>query len=108
MTSKKFYFDPEAAGPAVFMGQTEARLMELAWQYDKLTVKKALFYLEDTRLAYTTVMTVLGRLAEKGLLEKEKVGRNFIYRPAVSRERFLKEKLKKVTDCLKNNFKTSL
>ena len=81
--------------------------MELAWRHDRLTVKKALFYLKDTRLAYTTVMTILGRLAEKGLLVKEKDGRTFVYRPAVSRERFLEEKLKKVTDCLKNNFKTT-
>lgn len=30
-------------------------------------------------LAYTTVMTVLARLAEKGVLHREKVGRGFTY-----------------------------
>lgn len=34
------------------------------------------------KLAYTTVMTVLGRLFEKGLLTREKQGRQFIYAPA--------------------------
>jgi predicted transcriptional regulator len=31
-------------------------------------------------LAYTTVMTVLGRLYEKGLVARERVGRAFAYR----------------------------
>lgn len=34
-------------------------------------------------LAYTTVTTVLARLHEKGLLERERVGRGFAYAPAV-------------------------
>lgn len=36
-------------------------------------------------LAYTTVMTVLDRLVRKGGLERQKVGRSFVYRPLVSR-----------------------
>lgn len=108
MISRKFYFDPAAEGLAVFMGQTEAALMELAWRYEKLTVKKALFHLDKQRLAYTTVMTVLSRLADKGLLVKEKEGRNYIYRPALDRERFIKEKSKIVADCLKKNFKAAI
>ena len=38
------------------------------------------------KLAYTTVMTILVRLREKGLLEREPAGRAFAYRPRVSRE----------------------
>jgi predicted transcriptional regulator len=34
----------------------------------------------DTPLAYTTVMTVLVRLHQKGYLEREKEGRQFFYR----------------------------
>lgn len=32
--------------------------------------------------AYTTIMTVMGRLHEKGVLERERRGRQYIYRPA--------------------------
>lgn len=32
--------------------------------------------------AYTTIMTVMGRLHEKGVLARERRGRQYIYRPA--------------------------
>lgn len=32
--------------------------------------------------AYTTIMTVMGRLHEKGVLERERRGRQYIYRPS--------------------------
>lgn len=32
--------------------------------------------------AYTTIMTVMGRLHEKGVLVRERRGRQYIYRPA--------------------------
>jgi BlaI family transcriptional regulator, penicillinase repressor len=34
----------------------------------------------DRELAYTTVMTVLARLHEKGVVSREKSGRQFLYR----------------------------
>ena len=34
--------------------------------------------------AYTTIMTVMGRLHEKGVLVRERRGRRYIYRPAAS------------------------
>jgi BlaI family transcriptional regulator, penicillinase repressor len=37
-------------------------------------------------LAYTTVMTVLGRLEKRGIVARNKQGRHFIYIPKVSRE----------------------
>jgi BlaI family transcriptional regulator, penicillinase repressor len=37
-------------------------------------------------LAYTTVMTVLDRLARRGIVTRRKSGRAFVYAPAVSRD----------------------
>lgn len=37
-------------------------------------------------LAYTTVMTVLDRLARKSVVSRRKVGRSFLYTPAVTRD----------------------
>lgn len=107
MTPGSFYFDPDAEGLAVFLGPTEARLMELAWNRQSVTVKTALFLLDDSGLAYTTVMTVLNRLTGKGLLRREKDGRNFVYYPVADRQAFLRERVRRIEACLKRNFKVS-
>ena len=105
MTAEPFYFDISGRGVGVFLGSTEARLMELAWQHDSLTVKGALMHLAPDRApAYTTVMTVLNRLAENGLLLRAKDGRNFVYRPAVDRDQFVRFRVSQIAKCLKRNF----
>ncbi|MFZ5979611.1 MAG: BlaI/MecI/CopY family transcriptional regulator, partial [Candidatus Zixiibacteriota bacterium] len=58
----------------------------------------------DDRPAYTTVMTLLGRLAQKGLLKKNKEDRTCYYTPAVDRRTFLESRIEKVKACLKRNF----
>lgn len=37
----------------------------------------------DSTLAYTTVMTVLSRLAERGVVRRERAGRGYAYNPTV-------------------------
>ena len=107
--SGTFYFNPYAHGTAVFLGPTEARLMDLAWDKGQLTVKRAQYLLKDGKpTAYTTIMTVLGNLARKGLLSRAKQGRSFVYRPSVDKAVFLKERLQTVTDCLQGNFRSLL
>ena len=39
-------------------------------------------------VAYTTVMTLLGRLYDKGLLRRRREGRGFSYRPRVSQSQY--------------------
>jgi len=103
--SRAFYFNPNGKGLGVFLGPTESRLMELCWQHKNLTVKKALFHLgnKDSH-AYTTIMTVLGNLTEKGLLKKEKQGRLFSYSPVMEKVRFIKERVQTIEKCLRANF----
>jgi len=79
--------------------------MELAWKHGSLTVKSALARLgPDRELAYTTVMTVLNRLAEKRLLTRVKEGRNFSFQPAINREDFIQTRVSQITACLGRNF----
>ncbi len=102
---ERFYFNPAAKGLEVFLGPTEAALMELAWEHESLTVKRALYFLDDNRdRAYTTVMTVLKRLADKGLLVRKKAGRGYVYSPAVDRKSFLRDRIETVKACLKQEF----
>lgn len=100
-----FYFDPDGSGLTVFLGPTEATLMELAWKHRTLTVKKAIYHLSGKdRQAYTTIMTVLARLATRGILRRRKEGRSYVYEPAIERDAFVGNRIKAVSDCLRKNF----
>jgi len=105
MAGDSFYFDIRAEGAGIFLGPTEARLMELAWRQGSLTVKSALFHLgPKSDLAYTTVMTVMNHLVDKGLLSRTRDGRNFVYEPQVERDAFIRDRIAAVRTCLKKNF----
>lgn len=109
MPARITHFDPEASGPAVFLGPIEAQLMELIWKHGPVTVKRALFLMNvENKPAYTTVMTVLARLAEKGLLDREKDGRTYVYRAVLSRDEFLRERVSTIYGSLKRNFPSYL
>ena len=59
--------------------------MEILWQSGQpMTVREVLDRANRGRrehLAYTTVMTVMSRLAEKGILRRERQGRGYAYEP---------------------------
>lgn len=62
--------------------------METLWEVDDawLTVREVHDRLSQGRdIAYTTVMTVLDRMARKELVARERAGRAWRYRPAQSR-----------------------
>lgn len=61
--------------------------MAVLWQSDgsALRVREVLTELNSDRgtpLAYTTVMTVLSRLSERGVARRESAGRGYAYLPA--------------------------
>lgn len=58
-----------------------------------LSVREVLERLVDRDLAYTTVMTVLDRLAKKDLVSRERVGRAWRYRATASRDQLTAEVL---------------
>ncbi|MGH9138145.1 MAG: BlaI/MecI/CopY family transcriptional regulator [Acidimicrobiales bacterium] len=70
------------------LGPLEADVMRVLWAADDaMSVRAVLASLNEGReqpLAYTTVMTVLARLADKGVLERTLEGRGFVYRPLMS------------------------
>lgn len=51
-------------------------------------------------LAYTTVMTLLERLAKRGLVTRKKSGRAFVYVPQVSRDAMRRAALRELIDSL--------
>jgi predicted transcriptional regulator len=75
--------------PFSALGPLEARVMEVIWARGKASVREVADALgRETELAYTTVMTVMSRLAEKRLLTRSTAGRAYIYTPGVSRETY--------------------
>ncbi|PSQ93356.1 MAG: BlaI family transcriptional regulator [Bacteroidetes bacterium QH_2_63_10] len=65
------------------LGETEMEVLHHVWDLGEATVSDVRErILEDRDVAYTTVMTVLKKLAEKGYLEYHKEGRSYVYQPA--------------------------
>ena len=61
---------------------TELEIMHVVWELDGGTVRQVHEILNQQRpLAYTTVMTMMNILEEKGHLTRRKEGRAFRYRP---------------------------
>src|SRR5262245_53809273 len=80
------------SGIEKLLGELEGAIMDILWTRKEATVREVLDELNQTRsLAYTTVLTIMGRLVEKGLLVQEKAGRAHLYRPAMSREAYAAE-----------------
>lgn len=75
-------------GMARFLGTLEARIMEIVWKKETVSVQEVCNKMgKDAN--YKTVMTVMNRLVEKGYLEREKVSRAFVYTAQLNREEFL-------------------
>lgn len=81
------------------LGKLEREVMEAIWRRGETSVREihAAF---DERAAYTTLMTTLDRLHKKGLLERRKEGRAFLYAPRISREEFTRSVARDVIDGL--------
>lgn len=67
------------------LGPLGAAVMREVWARGEASVSTVLDALNAARphpLAYTTVMTIMVRLFERGFLERERRGRQHVYRPA--------------------------
>lgn len=72
--------------PSPLHGDLQIALMHILWRTGRATVEDSRRELPARfrRGAYTTVQTVLNRLAERGLVKREKVGKAFYYEPTIS------------------------
>ncbi len=81
--------------PVDRLGDLEADVMGVVWEKGQATVQEVQEALEPRRpLAYTTVMTVMSRLAGKGLLKQSKLGRGYVYSPKASQEKLARSMLR--------------
>ncbi|MEO8520422.1 MAG: BlaI/MecI/CopY family transcriptional regulator [Acidobacteriota bacterium] len=68
----------------------ELAIMQIVWRLDTATVRQVYEARKKKRdIAYTTVMTMMKILEEKGFLKKTLVERAFVYRPAQPRHQVI-------------------
>ncbi|AZV43211.1 BlaI/MecI/CopY family transcriptional regulator [Peribacillus asahii] len=103
MNIKNFKYNE--AGLQRFFGPLESRIMEILWDGRERSIKEVLHHLEDDKpINFNTVMTVMKRLTDKGILEKRMQGRLSLFRPIQSKEEFMEEQSKKLTENLLDEF----
>ncbi len=92
-------------GAEKLLGELELEIMRVVWRHESVTVREVSAALSQKRvLAYTTVMTVMNRLAEKGLLLAEKRGKTGHYHAALTRAEFEAQTVGEVVQSLLDDF----
>lgn len=88
------------------LGELEAEVMERMWQRKEATVRDIATELQEKRpVAYTTVMTVMGHLTDKGLLTRSPLDKKtHIYRVALTQDEFLARSSQQMVDTLVADF----
>ena len=68
----------------------ELAIMKVVWRKDETTVRDVYEALRESRpVAYTTVMTMMGILQEKGYLTKVAQDRAHVYAPSLPRQQVI-------------------
>lgn len=67
------------------LGPLERQIMDVIWESDKGSVRDGVRALPCKR-AYTTVMTTLDRMYQKGILNRKRIDGKFLYSARLSRQ----------------------
>lgn len=87
------------------LGSLEMEIMEFMWQANQATVRQVTQAISLRRpIAYTTVMTVMVHLVDKGLLARTMEKKRYRYRLVQSRNEFLHQASYRMIRTLVNNF----
>ncbi len=86
----------------------EAEIMKIIWSKGRVTVRevhedmlrKEIENKEHGFIPYTTVMSTMTTLAEKGLLKQDKTSKTYLYSAAVDKKELSKRIIKSVSDKL--------
>lgn len=100
--SFKFY----EKGLKRFFGPLESKVLDILWTHPNQSIKEVQKKLEqqDEHLNFNTVMTVMNRLVDKGVLTKKQAGRASVYEPVHSKEHFLDIQSREITHELLEDF----
>jgi predicted transcriptional regulator len=91
----------QARPPKEIPPPLELECLKALWQIGEASVRSVQAQVENRRkLAYTTVMTLLERLARKGTVSRRKQGRIFLYSAVADREALRRKALDELMDSL--------
>lgn len=92
------------------LGSAELEVLRALWENGPSTVRHVLNHLHGHRrkLAYTTVLTFLTRLEQKGYVVSDKSEVAYVYRATLSRDRIRRSKLKNLVQELYDGVPGSL
>src|SRR3954464_15608864 len=103
MTINNFRFDQE--GLNRFFGPLESKIMDILWDGNEKSIKDVQQKLENEKpINFNTVMTVMNRLVEKNILTKKLEGRTSLFKPLTTKEDFINNQSKKLTENLLDEF----
>lgn len=72
---------------SIILTKQELQIMKVVWDRGAATVKEVTDAMSRKRsTAYTTVLTLMGILEEKGILAHTRSGRAYVYRPLLTRQ----------------------
>src|SRR5262249_19373610 len=85
---------PDGRRPTI--SETELDILKVLWEHGPATVRAINDQLRSVgrRWAYTTVLTLLSRLEAKGYVTSDKSGLAHVFRPALTRQKLLRQRLK--------------
>lgn len=71
-------------------GELQVQIMTTLWRIEQGSVEQVRSALPRRHQgAYTTIQTVLNRLADRGLVSRTRVGREILYRPKLNEAQYL-------------------
>ncbi|HWZ34029.1 MAG TPA: BlaI/MecI/CopY family transcriptional regulator [Bryobacteraceae bacterium] len=77
----------------------ELEIMKVIWKLDTATVRQVYeTMLKRRRIAYTTVMTMMNILEQKGYLKKEQSDRAYVYQPAQPQQQVIRSMVREFLD----------
>lgn len=99
------HFKYSGMGLNRFFGPLEAKIMEILWDGSEMVIKDVQQKLErEKKVSFNTVMTVMNRLVDKGIITKRTEGRVSLYKPVLSKSDFLESQSKELTHELIEEF----
>jgi predicted transcriptional regulator len=99
-------FRLQAEGLERVLGSIEAQVMEHVWAAAApVSIRAVHTALQPTRpRSFNTVVSVMNHLVDKGLLLRERARRGHVFRPAVTRDEFLRQVSRQVATGLIRDF----
>src|ERR1043165_103487 len=84
------------------LGEAELEVLRVLWEEGARTVREVMTTLHERgrKVAYTTVLTFLTRLEQKGFVSSDKNGQAYAYRARISRESVTKSRVRALMEQL--------